>query len=418
MKHSIIICAVMASALGFIACSQQASSESENKFVAEAAWDEFKSTFDLFYAYRDNMDFDVDVAMNATRARAHAAKDAESFRRALSEFSYLFADPHIIIGPLASTDYNVVPTSADLRIGFENGRYQVIDVRAGAASDKAGIRPGDVLEAVEGRNINIAVQALFEGYVTSPTARQKSHVATLLANGIRTGDRTLTFSSRPTVSLSNTREYAKAINARPPLSISYLDDVAVIRFHNSLGNNETIKAFDAAMSKTSQASGLILDFRETPSGGNTEVARSIIGHFIKDARAYQMHRIPSLEREFTVPRQFVEYVLPRAPYRDPITVVALGSYWTGSMGEGVIIGLDGAANMHIIASDMAGLLGGLSNYNLQESGLRIDLPSESLFHINGVPRENYIADTVLRSAERDENGDDPAIRAALSFFAN
>ena len=67
------------------------------------------------------------------------------------------------------------------------------------------------------------------------------------------------------------------------------------------------------MRETREAAGLILDLRETPSGGNTEVGRSIIGHFVTEARSFQVHTVPSLEREFSVPRQFTEYVMPRLP---------------------------------------------------------------------------------------------------------
>ncbi len=390
--------------------------EETTSWDAVTAWEEFEAYFRLFYAYSDKMDFDVEAALEATKVRALDTNSTRDFRDVVARFGHVFADPHIIIGPLKDHDFNVPPTSADIRVIYREGAYVVSDVRAGSAADASGVRPGFSLVEVNGRALASEVDMFFEGLVSNPTPRQKSHVATLLSNGKRTGERTLSFADAGEFTLPNAREYARSLQGKPPVSISYRDDVAIIRFHNSLGNNDTIKALDAAMIETASAPALILDLRETPSGGNTEVGRSIIGHFVTEARPYQTHQIPSLEREFTVPRQFTEYVLPRLPYRDPATVVALGSYWTGSMGEGVIIGLDGAANMHIIASDMADLLGGLSNYSLPKSGLRLDLPSEVLLHIDGTPREEFQADLALISAERDASGGDPALEAALEHL--
>ena len=383
---------------------------------AKTAWEEFESYFRLFYAYLDTMDFDVEAALEAVEMRALKTEAAADFRQELVRFGHIFADPHIIIGPLEDHDFNVVPTSADLRVIYQDNRYVVSDVRAGSAADLAGIEPEFQLTEVEAQAISSQVAEFFTDFVSEPTARQKSHAATLLANGQRVGTRSLTFAEAGEFTLPNTRDYARFLQNKPTVSVTYEDETAIIRVHNALGNNETIKAFDAAMVETASAPSLIIDLRETPSGGNTEVGRSIIGHFVTEPRPYQTHKIPSLEREFTVPRQFTEYVLPRAPYRDPASTVALGGYWTGSMGEGIVIGLDGAADMHIIASDMGDLLGGLSNYTLNKSGIRLDLPSEVLLHIDGTPREDFEADLPLFSAERDTGGGDPAMKAALKHL--
>jgi len=72
--------------------------------------------------------------------------------------------------------------------------------------------------------------------------------------------------------------------------------------------------------------------------------------------------------------------------------------------------------MHVIASDMGDLLGGLSNYILDYSGIRLDLPSETLSHIDGTPRHDFVADVALISSDRDAAGGDPALDAALSHL--
>ncbi|MFY0536924.1 hypothetical protein [Nannocystis pusilla] len=99
-----------------------------------------------------------------------------------------------------------------------------------------------------------------------------------------------------------------------PLSVEVRERVAIVRFNNALDRQETITAFDAAIREYAEVEAMILDLRNTPSGGNTDVARGIIGHFVREARPYQVHEIPAVVRSTTVPRRFVEYVLPRAPF--------------------------------------------------------------------------------------------------------
>jgi len=97
--------------------------------------------------------------------------------------------------------------------------------------------------------------------------------------------------------------------------------------------------------------------------------------------------------------------------------VVLSGHWTGSMGEGLVIGLDAAADALTIGSNMADLLGALTNVTLEKSGARMDLGTETLFHVNGTPREDYIADIPLESADRDAQGADPAMESALAYLS-
>lgn len=90
---------------------------------------------------------------------------------------------------------------------------------------------------------------------------------------------------------------------------------------------------------------VVIDLRNTPSGGNTDVARALIGHFITEARPYQRHRSPGIERKTTVPRMLVKYPMPRAPHYSG-TLTVLGGAWTGSMGEVRVIGLHAAVSAH------------------------------------------------------------------------
>ncbi len=384
-----------------------------------AAFDEFERTLRDAYAYLDRRDLDTDALLARARALAAHTRTPDELRRLLHRTTFAFADPHLLVGPLADDEPNVGPTSADLALELREDRFAVADVRAGSAADAAGVRPGWFVRAVDGVSLDAHVAALHAGLVREPTARQRVYAATLVVNGRRVGARAIDFDVDGvprTLELANPREHARRIEALAPLTVDVRGDTVVLRLHNSLGRADTIAAFDAAVREHAGKRALVLDLRETPSGGNTDVARAILGHFVDDARPYQVHEIPAVERRTTVPRRFIELALPRAP-RFAGAVVVLAGRWTGSMGEGLVIGMHAAAGARTFASDMGDLLGALHSFDLPACGGVLELGGEALFHVDGTPRADYVADVPLAAADRDPAGTDPALRAALDWLA-
>jgi carboxyl-terminal processing protease len=65
---------------------------------------------------------------------------------------------------------------------------------------------------------------------------------------------------------------------------------------------------------------------------------------------------------------------------------------------------------------MGDLLGGMSNFSFDDNKITLAIPTETLFHIDGTPREDFVADTALLSADTDADGSDPAMAAALAHL--
>ena len=393
----------------------------EAVYDAPAAWAEFEQLLRDKYAYIEREDLDVEAQLARSRALAASAKDADETRLLIHQTALTFMDPHLIIGPFTREDYAIIMTSADLAMTIVEGRAIIADVRRTSPAFEAGLRPGMEITRIGGEPALEAARKPFGPVLPEPNSAQLEYGLTLAANGKLVGDRELELAGPlGAVTLENTRDFSGRLNNRDLVDLRFVGqaaDVAVLTPLNSLGNNDTIKAFDAAMEKAKGARAIILDVRETPSGGNTEVGRSIIGHFATRVAPYQMHRIPAFEREFTVPRQFVEYVYPREPaFTGP--VIVLHGKWTGSMGEGIVIGMDAASDAVTIGSDMGDLLGGLWNYTLEISGARVDLGGEALFHVDGRPREDYRSDIEIYPASSAPDGSDPAIARALEYLAD
>ncbi len=80
-----------------------------------------------------------------------------------------------------------------------------------------------------------------------------------------------------------------------------------------------------------------------PAGPN-----DILGRLIGQDHAYQKHELVAEMRESGIRRSWVEYVSPRGKFIYKQPVVVLAGHWTGSMGEGMTIALDGMQRAKIV----------------------------------------------------------------------
>jgi carboxyl-terminal processing protease len=232
------------------------------------------------------------------------------------------------------------------------------------------------------------VDAFWADLGLETTPERAGYAARVLAAGRRDRRRDLTVRSADGSErrLALPSLYALPRLDRPPVETAEEGDALTVRFNDSLGDDATIAAFDAAMARARPGQRVVLDLRDTPSGGNTVVARAIMGWFVDEARAYQIHRSPAEERETGIPRQWIEQVLPRPGKRHRGPVEVRVGRWTGSMGEGLAVGMD-ALGAEVTGGPMAGLRGAIYDHRLPGSGLVIKLPTERLYAIDGTPRE-------------------------------
>jgi carboxyl-terminal processing protease len=188
------------------------------------------------------------------------------------------------------------------------------------------------------------------------------------------------------------------------LSTHQVDNMGIIRINNSLGNNSLIGAFDQALAQLKNTKGLIIDLRNTVDGGNSYVARGIMSRLITKDLPYQRHwTSESYSNQAAVVRSWVEYVSPRgAPYTAPVVVLA--GKWTGSMGEGLTIGLEGMKRATVVGTAMERLAGAMFFYRFKHLRYGYRLSGEKLFHVNGTPREQYLPKHLVKptSVSKDE----------------
>jgi carboxyl-terminal processing protease len=347
------------------------------------------------YAYLDRLPGGRFTLTPKLRAEAEAVRTKPELIRFAERALMLLADHHAITGASLNDSWAVFPSYGDMWIGQHGQAYVIEQVREDSPAERAGIRDGDRLVALGGIPTAAAVASFWADLGATGSVGRNGYAARVLGAGRRDRSRSITVQrgSEPARSLELPNLYYLKLLDRPMLTATQDDGRLVIRFHDSLGDSATIAAFDRVMARAHRGQPVVLDLTDTPSGGNTSVARAIIGWFVTKPTAYQIHNLPVEERETGIARQWIEQVLPRSgKYHSGRVTVRVGR-WTGSMGEGMAIGL-WATDARVEGTRMAGLLGAIYDHPLTISGVVVKLPTERLYAVDGTARERFVPQSI------------------------
>lgn len=343
------------------------------------------------YAYLDRFEGERAPISTKLRAEAEQVADKRSLLRYAERALLLLADHHAITGSSLADSWALVPSYSDLWIEKRGNDFVIDAVREGSLAGRAGIVAGDRLVAIDGVRTPGAVASFWGDLGLRVTDERAAFAARILAAGKRDRPRRLTVQkagAKPRA-FEIASLYAAPHLKRPPLSVVRSEADLRIRFNDSLGDSATVAAFDAAMRQAAPKQRIVIDLTDTPSGGNTSVARAILGWFVTRPTAYQVHNLPREKRQTGIERQGIEQVLPRQGKYHAVPVSVRVGRWTGSMGEGLAIGFD-AIGAVVSGDRMAGLRGSVEDYRLEHSGLVLKLPTERLMAVDGTPREKFV----------------------------
>ena len=292
------------------------------------------------YAYFDQKNTDWDRVRAIYRPQAARATSRDAFLGVLEDVIEELYDHHAHLGTNTARSPRLVPSETDLWAEWRESRPILTSVRDGSHAEHAGLRPGMEVVSIHGSPVREVVRNRLPAALRAPDSVAHDWALRVALAGrhdagmqvtVRAGERTETVAFRPGL----TETPGSRITAERLAS-----DIGYVRIHDALGDYDTIAAWDAALASLRDTEGLILDLRNTPSGGNTTVARAILGRLVSQEHPYQRHELPAEERHHGVRRAWIELVLPRGPFTYDQPVVALVGRWTGSMGEGMAIGLD------------------------------------------------------------------------------
>ena len=388
---------------------------------------QFKADFEYFwttihdnYCYWDKKQTDWNTVKTIYEPLVDTVTARASFVGILEKAFYEIYDHHASLNTNTNESQRLVPSGTDLWAEYVNGKPTVTEVKQGSGAERAGIVAGMQLTSFNDVPIEKALQSFLPKTLKKPDIEAKNYALRVLLAGKHSENRKVTV-----INQNQTKDFFpdQPVNLLEPhthgreFEFKILQgNIGYILINNSLGDNRLIDVFDSAMTALQRTKALIIDLRNTPSGGNTSIARAILGRFITKDGFYQKHELPSEEKETGIKRSWVEIVSPRKPvYERPLMVLV--DHWTGSVGEGIAIGFDALKRATIIGTNMAGLNGAVYSFTMPNTGIGFSFPSEKLFHVNGTPRENF-KPTIEVNLKNKKNDEDFILEQALKFIAD
>lgn len=327
---------------------------------------------------------------NRYAAAVESAESAEAFAAVFEDALDELHDFHAEVRSRNPHRWLPVPTFADIWAEPDGAVARVVAVRGGSDAQRAGIAVGEQVTHVGGVPMAKAIAARLTAAVDNHEAQGRSWAVLSLLAGRADEERRLTVRDLKgrtrTVTLPVERRFERPSGAVSSRTLP--GNIGLIRFNNSIGEQQTVAAFDLALEQLRSTRGLILDLRDVPSGGDSSVALGILGRFVPTMMAYQRHRIPNYGQS-DVERNWLELVAPRGPFRYEAPVVVLVDHWTGSMGEGMAIGMDAMKRATVVGTPMARLAGAVSDFRLTRTGIDVAFATEQIYHPNGTLRQSW-----------------------------
>jgi len=346
----------------------------------------FCNTVDDQYAYFDQQQISWSKVKALYQPQVKQVTNDNEFIVFLETVLNEFHNGHISLNRNLSTSNRIIPSGQDMFVEKKKEKFILTDLRKGFGAELAGLKIGDEIVRFNEQTIATQLEKFLPKYTTILSKEMYQYAVNMLFAGTHDTERIITvkrngkevncFPDRSSKTASKERIESKILNKT----------TAYVKINNSLGDLKTISDFDEAIDRFLGYPHLVIDLTETPGGGNTTVARSILGRFVHKIMPYQQHEYD--EKEYQTKRWWVEYVTPRkTQYKGKVFVIV--GHWTGSMGEGMAIGFDGLKGTKIIGTEMAKLLGAIDGFTLPETNISFQIPTERLYHINGTPREKY-----------------------------
>lgn len=301
-------------------------------------------------------------------------------------------DSHINLNTNTDKSYRL---SSPIYVKVKNDRYFIANVFSSQLENKfsANIINAEVLSF---NSFNF--QQVLTDFPTRCHNKNDPRVKEWLANKILAGKRHeprilgLKLDNGKRISLDIDSLSFKTNNG--PLESSRSNNIGIIRINNSLGNSDLVAAFDKALNSLNNTEALVLDLRNTPSGGNTDVAEPIIGRFISSKGGYQL-----CENEN---EKYTRFVFPRDEHYSKPLYILVGR-WTGSMGEGMAIGFDGLNRATIVGTEMNRLAGGMKTISFLNSNFGFRISFEKMYHLDGSLRENFVPEEYVNQESTIED---------------
>ncbi|MFT3727800.1 MAG: S41 family peptidase [Terricaulis sp.] len=369
------VCAAGVSAVALPAWAEEPLHDTT--FVQD--FDELWGTLDAHYCFFGDKRTDWRRVRDMYRPMAIAVQTNDAFtdvvRRVLTEL--YDAHTHLSNPPDGAQRFPLYDLYAERR-GTE---IIVAAVKDNSSAADAGVGIGDAVLAIDDVPIEVAIAQVMPKCLRGPCPDADAYSI----NAALAGHTALPRRIDVRDAHGQTRALdlpLKRSAQQPDVSARALDGGLGYISIRSFENGETVDAFDTALETLRETRGLIIDVRNN-GGGDTAVARPIMGRFITQTMPYA-HMRRRAGRGLSAP--WVETVDPRGPFTYAAPVVVLCNHWSGSMAEGFPMGMRDIGRARIVGTRMMGLGAAVFAINLDRTGIGAQYSGEPVYDTHDAPR--------------------------------
>ena len=372
-----------------------ARAEPERDVTARQDFDEFWETLAARYCFFPEKATDWRRVKALYGPKAYAAEDEAGFQTVLQAAMSELYDAHTHLADPPDGTPRFPPY--DLWVLRQGDEARVLDVQPGSGAALAGVRHGDAIIAIERVPIFEAAARLAPKCLRRSDPAADRYALQSAAAGRRGKDRLLTVegpSGRRELLLTRPPAADQAVSHR-----ALAHDLGYIRIP-TFADSAAVPQFDVALADLRETKGLIIDVRSN-GGGDTAVAKPIMGRFIEARKPYATMR---RRQGAGLSAPWTEWVEPRGPFRYAKPVTVLADRWSGSMGEGFPMGMRAVAGARIVGTPMMGLGAAVYQIHLDRTGIAGQYSGEPVYTPDGKPRWLLKPDLLVQptTLDRDE----------------
>lgn len=343
-------------------------------------FDELWGTLSRRYCFFAEKRTDWDGVRAFYRPQAQAATSTEAFGGLIDRVLRELYDAHTYRRGGAPSDPRGPYHDLWVEPASDAGAL-VTSVREGSAANDAGIDPGDLILSIDGEFVSKRAAAFRPRCLTRPDPAADSFALNIAVSGRRGEPRTMVVRSSSGVDRFVSVPL-KPSPSLPDVESRTLPDGYGMIIIRSFADEAVVHAFDEALSTFKDVPGLIIDVRQN-GGGDTAVARPIMGRFITEQKPYALMRRHEGEG-LTDP--WTEVVDPRGPFTYTAPVVVLTSRWSASMAEGFPMGMRGLGRATIVGTPMMRLGAAVFPLRLDRTGIELQYSAEPVYDVHDRPR--------------------------------
>jgi C-terminal processing protease CtpA/Prc len=373
------------------------------------------------YCYFDKKQTDWDKVKAIYGAAIDTITTRSQFVTIMEQALGEIYDHHASLNTNTDLSPRLVPSGTDIWAEYKGGKPTIVQVKSNSGAAGCGIKAGQQIVAINNIPVSEAVNRLLPRSLKRTDTEAMNCALRLALAGDHIKPRVITLAAS-----GKTSQYSPDEKGMKLEHISYatkteariINGIGYIKINNCLYDDDLIKDFDSVMNLMQGTKGLMLDMRETPSGGNTTVARAILGWFTNKEQYYQKHELYAEGKQTGIKRSWVEIVSPRDGKYYSKSLIVLADHWTGSIAEGITIGfkaMDRKYPVKVIGTELARLSGAVYTYTMPNTKINFSFPVERLYTVKGASREFFMPD-ILIDQEKVTNGRDATFDRAMELL--